>query len=166
MLLLIISKVLFYGESRFFLPGGVGLTGVSRYLLHVVHASFVYCLKEEGQYSISKGLPPGCFLNSKNLSAGFTRFSSMSLLQCGFSQPVTLVCTVSPLIVFPLNDYLGLNLYRLLRAYVYLWMTVGPANYFLDRSRWDNFTHEIISVLTMWLAKFLLVRSLLVCPEG
>lgn len=60
---------------------------------------------------------------------------------------------------------IGLNLYRLLRGYVWLRSTIGPANYFLDLGRWDNIAHDLVNALTTWFADFLLVCSVLLNPE-
>ena len=51
----------------------------------------------------------------------------------------------------------GVNLYRLLRGYVWLRDTVGPTAYFLDLGRWDNIAHDAINAVVTWFGDFLVV---------
>ncbi|KAF9446922.1 hypothetical protein P691DRAFT_761217 [Macrolepiota fuliginosa MF-IS2] len=53
--------------------------------------------------------------------------------------------------------HVGINLYRLLRAYVWLGSTIGPAYYLQDPGRWDNIAHDLVTALTTWLADLLLI---------
>lgn len=59
------------------------------------------------------------------------------------------------------TDYscVGINLYRLLKGYVYLEDTIGPAVYFGDLTRWENVLHEILNALTTWIGDFLVVSA-------
>lgn len=54
----------------------------------------------------------------------------------------------------------GINLYRLLRGYVWLAADPGPAEYFGDLSRWDNIAHDAINAVVTWIGD-----SLMVCPS-
>jgi hypothetical protein len=63
--------------------------------------------------------------------------------------------------LFSLSHFIftvGVNLYRLLRGYVWLRDTVGPAAYFLDLGRWDNIAHDAINAVVTWIGDFLVVR--------
>ncbi len=53
----------------------------------------------------------------------------------------------------------GINLYRLLRGYVWLAANPGPAVYFGDLSRWDNIAHDAINAIVTWIGDSLMVRS-------
>jgi len=51
----------------------------------------------------------------------------------------------------------GINLYRLLRGYVWLAANPGPAAYFGDLSRWDNIAHDAINAVVTWIGDSLMI---------
>ncbi|KAF9270697.1 hypothetical protein L218DRAFT_51479 [Marasmius fiardii PR-910] len=53
--------------------------------------------------------------------------------------------------------HVAVNLYRLLRGYVYLRETVGPTNYFIDLGRPDNVTHGVLNALMTWMGDSLVI---------
>jgi hypothetical protein len=53
----------------------------------------------------------------------------------------------------------AINLYRVLRAYVWLADEVGPAAYWGNLSRWDTITHEVLNAFTTWVGDGLIVSS-------
>ncbi|KAL0567722.1 hypothetical protein V5O48_014274 [Marasmius crinis-equi] len=53
--------------------------------------------------------------------------------------------------------HVGVNLYRLLRGYVYLRETIGPTNYFNDLGRPDNVTHGVLNALMTWMGDSLVI---------
>lgn len=139
------------------------LTRIHRYLWNAVHASLVYCLKEEDKHSISEGPSHRQFFKFNELICRTQKiffYATIAIWICSTSH----LCKFHGRFVwYCLIGDPGLNIYRLLRAYVWLWDTVGPVNYFLDRSRWDNLVQDLISMLTTWLANCLLVQ--LPCSE-
>ncbi|KAF8993548.1 hypothetical protein BDQ17DRAFT_1451628 [Cyathus striatus] len=76
---------------------------------------------------------------------------------CRFSFDCLVFFTVSIFMFVLATIHVGLNLYRLLRGYVWLRDTVGPENYFLDLGRWDNILHDLINALITWCADFLVI---------
>jgi hypothetical protein len=52
---------------------------------------------------------------------------------------------------------LAINLYRVLRAYVWLADAVGPAAYLANLSRWDFVAHNVLSTFTTWVGDCLVV---------
>jgi len=61
------------------------------------------------------------------------------------------------LMFFVATTHVALNLYRLLRGYVWLRDTVGPTDYFLDLGRWDNIAHDAINAIMSWIGDFLVI---------
>ncbi|KAF9030979.1 hypothetical protein BDZ89DRAFT_949212 [Hymenopellis radicata] len=55
------------------------------------------------------------------------------------------------------TTHVAINLYRLLRGYVWLRETVGPANYFLDLGRWDNIAHDALNAVMTWMGDALVI---------
>jgi hypothetical protein len=53
----------------------------------------------------------------------------------------------------------AINLYRVLRAYVWLADEVGPAAYWGNLSRWDTITHGTLNAFTTWVGDCLVVSS-------
>jgi len=53
--------------------------------------------------------------------------------------------------------HIAVNLYRLLRGYVWLRDTVGPTAYFLNLGRWDNIAHDAINAVVTWIGDFLVI---------
>ncbi|KAK1234860.1 hypothetical protein PQX77_001954 [Marasmius sp. AFHP31] len=53
--------------------------------------------------------------------------------------------------------HVGVNLYRLLRGYVYLRETIGPTAYFNDLGRPDNVTHGVLNALMTWMGDSLVI---------
>lgn len=51
----------------------------------------------------------------------------------------------------------AINLYRLLRGYVWLAADPGPDVYFTDLTRWDNITHDAINAIMTWIGDSLVV---------
>ncbi|KAJ8522333.1 hypothetical protein ONZ45_g1112 [Pleurotus djamor] len=49
------------------------------------------------------------------------------------------------------TTHITLNVYRLLRGYVFLRNTVGPDSYFADLGRWDNIAHDATNAIMTWL---------------
>uniref|UniRef100_A0A0W0F1M6 Uncharacterized protein n=1 Tax=Moniliophthora roreri TaxID=221103 RepID=A0A0W0F1M6_MONRR len=53
--------------------------------------------------------------------------------------------------------HIALNLYRLLRGYVYLRDSVGPGNYFNDLGRMDNIAHDALNAIQTWMGDSLII---------
>ncbi|KAL0955936.1 hypothetical protein HGRIS_002123 [Hohenbuehelia grisea] len=51
----------------------------------------------------------------------------------------------------------ALNLYRLLKGYIWLVDTVKPETYFLDLGRWENVAHNAFNAIMTWIADFLVI---------
>ncbi|KAL0955935.1 hypothetical protein HGRIS_002123 [Hohenbuehelia grisea] len=53
--------------------------------------------------------------------------------------------------------HIALNLYRLLKGYIWLVDTVKPETYFLDLGRWENVAHNAFNAIMTWIADFLVI---------
>jgi len=60
---------------------------------------------------------------------------------------------------------IAINLYRLLRAYVYLRDTVGPENYWLNLGTWDNLAHDAFNAMMTWTGDGLVVSMTFFHPN-
>jgi len=53
--------------------------------------------------------------------------------------------------------HIAINLYRILRAYVWLVDEVGPAAYLGNMERWDTITHDALNAFTTWIGDCLVI---------
>ncbi|KAF8890965.1 hypothetical protein BD779DRAFT_1438076 [Infundibulicybe gibba] len=53
--------------------------------------------------------------------------------------------------------HISLNLFRVLKAYVWLRGVMAPTEYLLDLSRWDIIMKNTVNAVTTWLADFLVI---------
>ncbi|KZT30083.1 hypothetical protein NEOLEDRAFT_1174421 [Neolentinus lepideus HHB14362 ss-1] len=58
--------------------------------------------------------------------------------------------------------HIALNLYRLLRGYVWLAANPGPVAYFNDLGRWDNIAHDAINAVVTWIGDSLVIYRCLI----
>ncbi|KAF8524146.1 hypothetical protein BU17DRAFT_85253 [Hysterangium stoloniferum] len=65
---------------------------------------------------------------------------------------------ISTIVLFIVaTSHIALNLYRLLRGYVWLAEDPGPVLYFNDLGRWENIAHDAINAVMTWLGDMLLI---------
>ncbi|KII86505.1 hypothetical protein PLICRDRAFT_44102 [Plicaturopsis crispa FD-325 SS-3] len=55
------------------------------------------------------------------------------------------------------SAHIAINLYRMLRGYVWLVADPGPAVYFADLQRWDNIAHDALNAFMTWLGDSLVI---------
>ncbi|KAF8582180.1 hypothetical protein K439DRAFT_1391994 [Ramaria rubella] len=55
------------------------------------------------------------------------------------------------------TSHIAVNLYRLLRGYVWLVDNPGPVIYFNDLGRWENIAHDAINAVMTWIGDMLLI---------
>ncbi|KZP16475.1 hypothetical protein FIBSPDRAFT_865977 [Athelia psychrophila] len=58
---------------------------------------------------------------------------------------------------FIATAHIGVNLHRVLNAYVYEVDTIGPAAYFSDLGRWDNVVQNTLNALMTWIGDGLII---------
>jgi len=68
---------------------------------------------------------------------------------------VFFIATIALFIVA--TSHIAVNLYRLLRGYVWLVEDPGPVIYFNDLGRWENIAHDAINAVMTWIGDMLLI---------
>ncbi|KAF8524145.1 hypothetical protein BU17DRAFT_85252 [Hysterangium stoloniferum] len=65
---------------------------------------------------------------------------------------------ISTIVLFIVaTSHIAVNLYRLLRGYVWLVEDPGPVIYFNDLGRWENIAHDAINAVMTWIGDVLLI---------
>jgi len=65
---------------------------------------------------------------------------------------------IATLVMFMVaTSHIAINVYRLLRGYVWLVADPGPVVYFSDLGRWENVAHDAINGIMTWIGDFLLI---------